>query len=316
MKRLLAAFALLLLASTGCNTKPTITIICPWAAGGGTDRVSRFWATALEKELDARVIVSNKTGGSGATGHTAGARARADGKTITMITFELCTMKQMGINAPTNEDFACVIQVNADAAAIIVRKDAPWKSLEEWLAHIKAHPGEVVMTGTSTGGAWDLARAGLLKAAALPVDSVVWKPTDGAAPSLTELIGGHVDTVCCSMPEAATMIESGELRALAVMSEERLEDFADVPTAKEAGVDWVAVGWRGLALPKDAKPADVERLYEACRKIAESAEYQEFMNKNRFGITIRDPAEFSEFLEHQNEQWKSVVEASGYAKPS
>lgn len=315
MKRLLSALSCLLAlaAACGCDSKPTITIICPWAAGGGTDTVSRFWAGALEQELGQRVVVSNKTGGSGATGHTAGARARPDGNTITMITFELSTMREMGINAPTRADFKPVIQVNADAAAIVVRDDAPWKSLQQLLAHVKAHPGELVMTGTATGGAWDLARAGLLQAAGLPVDAVVWKPNQGAAPSLTDLMGGHVGAVCCSVPEVK-QTSAENLRVLAVMSQERLQQFPDIPTAREQGVDWVAVGWRGLAVPKDTPDEVVERLYKACRKIADSDEYREFMNKPGYTIEIRDPKQFAAFLEQQDALWKPVVEAAGYAK--
>ncbi|MEQ8791864.1 MAG: tripartite tricarboxylate transporter substrate binding protein [Pirellulaceae bacterium] len=316
MKRTLSTLLLAwaFAALCGCDSKPTVTIICPWSAGGGTDSVSRYFAGALEKELDQRVVVSNKTGGSGATGHTAGANARPDGNTITMITFELSTMKQMGINAPTWEDFRPLLQVNGDAAAILVKNDAPWKSLEEFLDYIKAHPDEVVMTGTATGGAWDLARAGLLEQAGIPIASVTWKPNSGAAPSLIDLLGGHVQAVCCSLPEAKTQLDAGELRALAVMADERLEKYPDIPTAKEQGVDWTAVGWRGLAVPKDTPDDVAQRLSAACQKIAESDGYREFMGKPGYAIEIRGPDEFAQFLAQQDEQWKPIIEAAGYAR--
>jgi tripartite-type tricarboxylate transporter receptor subunit TctC len=309
---LLSALALATLC--GCDSKPTITVVCPWAAGGGTDQVSRFWAEELEQELGQRVVVDNKTGGSGATGHGAGAKARPDGNTITMITFELCTMKPMGLDAPTREDFRPLIQVNADPAAIVVRKDAPWQTLPELLDHIKAHPEEVIMSGTATGGAWDLARVGLLKAAGIPVNAVIWMPNTGAAPSLTDLLGGHVHVVCCSVPEAANQIEAGELRVLAVMSPQRLAKYPDVPTVKEQGIDWEAVGWRGLAVPKGTPDDVAERLNAACRKIAESEAYQKFMDDRGFEIQIRGAEEFAAFLAEQDRQWQPVIEAAGYAK--
>ena len=112
--KLLFALPLLL---TGCG-EPPMTVICPWAPGGGTDRVARFWADALQRELQRPVVVVNRTGGSGASGHSAGAKAAPDGNTITMITFELSTMHQMGITKLTYRDFQPLMQVNADPAAI------------------------------------------------------------------------------------------------------------------------------------------------------------------------------------------------------
>jgi tripartite-type tricarboxylate transporter receptor subunit TctC len=289
-------------------------LICPWAVGGGTDRVSRFWADALQKELGKPVTVVNRTGGSGAVGHSAGANARPDGYTLTTITFELCTMHRMGISPLTFDDYACLLQINADPAAIIVRNDAPWKTMSEFLEAIRADPGKLKMSGTAIGGAWDLARAGLMQAAHIPSESVIWVPTEGAAPSLHELLGGHIDAVCCSIPEAAQNLEGQTLRALVVMSEERLASFPDVPTAKESGVDWIAVGWRGLALPKATPPEIVQLLEEKCLTIANSEAYREFMQKQRFGVEIRSSNEFTDFLQAQDEQWHSVVEAAGYAR--
>lgn len=292
----------------------TVNIICPWAPGGGTDRVARFWADALQQEFGQPFVVVNRTGGSGAVGHSAGAYAAPDGYTITLITFELCTMHRMNISDLTYDDFACIMQMNADTAAIIVQNDAPWKTLGEFLDYVRQNPGKVKMSGTARGGAWDLARAGLFKAAGVPIESVVWVPTKGAAPSLVELLGGHIDSVCCSVPEAVTQVKAGQLRMLAVMSEERHPDFPDVPTAKESGVDWIAVAWRGLALPKGTPPEIVDTLYDKCKAIAESDAYKEFMRKNGFAIKIRGKDDFKKFLVEQDAQWKEVIEAANYAK--
>lgn len=312
-----------LVVPTGCEPpattaenypQKTITIICPWAAGGGTDRVARFWADALQAEFGKPCVVVNRTGGAGAVGHTAGATARPDGHTLTIITFELSTMHRMGICDLTYEDYECVLQVNADPAAILVRQDAPWTTLQELLDDAKANPHKIKMSGTAAGGAWDLARAGMLNAAGVPIESVVWVPTQGAAPSLVELLGGHIDAVCCSVPEAASQIDAGQLRVLAVMSDEALADRSDLPTVQSAGIDWSAVGWRGLALPKGTPPEIVDVIYEKCRKIAESDDYREFMRKNGFAVAIRGKEEFTDFLAEQDAQWKTVIEAAGYAK--
>ena len=293
----------------------TVTLICPWAAGGGTDRLSRFMADRLQEAMGQPVVVVNRTGGSGAVGHTAGATARPDGYTLTMGTFELSTMHWMGISEITHDHFEPLYQLNADAAAILVQAGAPWRSVEELVAHVRANPGQLKMSGTATGGAWDLARAGFLLAAGLPVDSVLWVPTQGSAPSIVELLGGHIDAVCCSVPEAAPQIEAGQLRVLAVMAPRRLPDFPDIPTVQEAGIDWQAVGWRGLLLPKGTPAEIVSVLTDHCEQIVQSEAYREFMKKNGFAIEVRPPDEFEAFLKEQDAQWEKVIAAAGYTKP-
>lgn len=293
--------------------RKTVTIICPWAAGGGTDRIARFWADALQAEFGKPFVVVNRTGGSGAIGHSAGAAAAPDGHTITLATCELATMHRMGITDLTFADVECLLQMNADAAAIIVRSDAPWQNLQEWLAHVRSNPETIKMSGTATGGTWDLARAGLMVAAGLPANATIWVPKEGSAPALVELLGGHLDAVCCSVPEAAPQIEANQVRVLCVLSEERLPDYPDIPTSIESGVDWVSHGWRGLTLPKGTPAEIVGALEEKCRTIAESPKFQEFMAKNRFGIHVRGAQEFTEFALQQDEQWKTVLEAAGYA---
>ena len=298
-----------LLVTTGCKPSSsapsvdgypskTITVICPWAAGGGTDRLSRFMADQLQQELGKPGVVVNRTGGSGAVGHSAGALAKPDGHTITMITFELSTMHWMGISDLTWENFEPVLQMNADAAAIIVRSDAPWKTITEFMDDVRANPGKRTMSGTSTGGAWDLAMAGFQLSADIPVGSVRWIPTKGAAPSIVELLGGHIDAVCCSVPEAISQIEARQLRTLAVMSEERLVEYPDMPTVKEAGVDWVAVGWRGLGMPKGTPDKILTKVRDACDRIVSSEAYEKGQDQEskiyipeRKGTVSREPQE-------------------------
>ena len=292
----------------------TITLVCPWAPGGGTDRVSRFLADQLEKKLGKPVVVQNKTGGGGAVGHSAGATARPDGHTLLMGTFELSTMHWMGISKLTYANYQPLMQVNADAAAIFVKADSEFSDIRSFLDHIKANPGKVQMSGTATGGAWDLARSGLLLAADIPVEAVRWVPTQGAAPSLVQLMGGHIDAVCCSVPEAAPQVEAGELKALAVMAAERLPEYPEVPTVKEAGVEWEAVGWRGLLLPKETPQEIVDVLSQTVGEIVASEEYQAFMEKNGFGVVTKAPAEFGEFLKKEDAQWETVIKAAGFAR--
>jgi tripartite-type tricarboxylate transporter receptor subunit TctC len=185
--------------------------------------------------------------------------------------------------------------------------------LADLLDYIRKNPGKLKMSGTATGGAWDLARAGFLLAADLPVNSVLWVPAQGAAPALVELLGGHIDSVCCSLPEAAPQLEARQLRALTVMASERLPDFPKIATAREQGIDWEAIGWRGLVLPKGTPKEIVDLLGEETRKIADSETFKQFMRKYGFAVVIRGPEEFQEFLRVQDAQWGRVIEAAGYA---
>jgi hypothetical protein len=128
-----------------------------------------------------------------------------------------------------------------------------------------------------------------------------------------ELLGGHVDVVCCSAPEAASQLESGQARVLAVLGPERLEEFPQFPTAREQGVDYEAVGWRGIMLPPKTPSAVVQRLSGALEEIVQSEGFRDFMRKNGFVIALRGPAAFKTFLDQEEVKWRAVIENAGYA---
>ncbi|HPD39759.1 MAG TPA: tripartite tricarboxylate transporter substrate binding protein, partial [Mesotoga infera] len=266
----------------------------------------------LSKALGQPFTVVNKTGGGGAVGHSAGVYAAPDGYTITLVTLEIANMHWLGLTTITYDDFDYIAQFNEDAAGVIVKADAPWNTIHELLADIKANPNKFFFSGSSAASIWDLARIGMFNEAGVPVDSVTWIPTTGAAPSIIELLGGHVDVITCSIAEAASQLDSGQLKALAVMSDERLQRFPNVPTLKEQGINWSAGTWRGIAVPKNT-PAEVKAILETeVLKIANSDAFKEFMDINGFGIKIRNGAEFYEFAKQQDSAWKSVLELGGF----
>ena len=161
-----------------------ITIICPWAAGGGTDRIARALAVELSELLKVPVGVENRTGGGGAVGHMAGARAAPDGYTLTIVTLEIATMHWLGLTDITYADFQPVALINADYAAINVRIDAPCDTYIQLHTYICKNPGKLMASGTAVGGIWDIARAGWLRAAGFDINDVPWVPSLGAAPAL------------------------------------------------------------------------------------------------------------------------------------
>ncbi len=291
-----------------------ITLICPWGAGGGTDACSRIIATLLKKELGVPVNVVNRTGGGGAVGHTAIATAKADGYTIGMPTVEITMMHWVGLTKVTYEDLTPIALVNADAAGISVRTDAPWKKYQDLVDYIKQNPGKLKDSGTGQGGIWHLAMAGWLKAIGLEPDAIKWIPSKGAAPALQDLMAGGIEMSTCSLPEAATLIEAGKIVPLAVMADERDPKFPDTPTLKELGADWTCAAWRGIAAPKGTPAEIVAVLEKALAKVHQSEDFKKFMNNRGYGMKWMDSATFAKFLAQADKDNGAVMKAAGIAK--
>jgi len=175
-----------------------ITLIVPWAAGGGTDAVARQVAVMLERDFKQPVSVVNRTGGSGVIGHTAIASAAPDGYTFGLITLEINQMHWVGLTDLTWEGYTPLALVNQDLAALFVKTDSPHKSAKDLFAHIKANPGKVVASGSGQGGSWHAALAGLMEIEGISPNSIRWVPATGAATALTDLAAGGVEFVSCS----------------------------------------------------------------------------------------------------------------------
>ena len=291
-----------------------IQLICPWAAGGGTDRIARMVAVLLEKELGQPVTVVNRTGGSGAVGHTAGATATPDGHTITIVTVELTMMHWMGLTPLTYREFTPVALLNIDPAGVQVAANSQWKTAKQLLDWIKANPGKAKASGTGRGGSWDIARAGMLKAAGIPIDAMPWVPSTGAATGLQELVAGGVQVVTASLVEGRPLIEAGKVRPLAHMADKRDPAFKDVPTLKELGINWTMGAWRGIAAPKGTPAAIVATLEKALDKVVRTKEYKDFMNAGPFGILWSPAAEFGKFMAEQDATMGVLMKEAGVAK--
>jgi tripartite-type tricarboxylate transporter receptor subunit TctC len=305
------------ISCSGCRDEGSypnrpITLVCPWSKGGGTDTVSRQIAALLEIELEIPVNVINATGGSGVTGHTRGALAKPDGYTLAMITVELNMLRWRGLAKVGYEDFEPLILVNRDAAALFVRADAPWHSLEELQRAIRANPRSFKASGTAQGGIWHVAVAGWLDHIGLQASDVIWVSLNGAGPSLQELLSGGVDFICCSLPEAAALMEGGRIRSLGVMAPERVAAYPDVPTFVEQGVDWSMGGWRGLALPNGVPEDRKKILLAALRRVIERKEYRNFMSSNGFDARGDGPAEFAAALARHDREFREILESEAY----
>ncbi|MDY7027165.1 MAG: tripartite tricarboxylate transporter substrate-binding protein, partial [Spirochaetota bacterium] len=169
-------------------------------------------------------------------------------------------------------------------------------------------------SGSGIGTVWDLARIAMLNEYGIDPESVKYIPSKGAAPAITELLGGHVDVLTCSYPEVAPQVEAGKLKTLAVMADTRNPQFDEIPTLKEQGIDWSYGTWRGFAVPLETPEARVKILQDAIMQVLESDEYKDFMAKNGFGIKIRVGDEFGDFMMEQFEGLAEIFELAGYGK--
>lgn len=287
-----------------------ITLICPWAAGGGTDAVARILAMEAEKVLEEQgynvsVLVENRTGAGGAIGHGAGARALSDGYTVTLTTVELIIQPHIEEVPFTYEDYRPIMQVNLDPAAITVPADAPWDTLEEFLVDAKKNPGRFRTSGTGAGGIWHMATLGLEAATGT---SFTWVPSHGMGPAVTQLLGGHLEFVSGSPAEVAPQVETGEFRILAIFADERDPSFPDVPTMKELGFDLSIGTWRGLQVPKDTPDEVVNKLHDIFKQAYEAEGFRDTMKNLGLGMFYRSPEDYAQFLQESSEEFGELVE--------
>ncbi|NPC54083.1 tripartite tricarboxylate transporter substrate binding protein [Caenimonas soli] len=292
-----------------------ITLIVPWGAGGGTDATARIIASLLEKELAQPVTVVNRTGGSGVVGHAAIASAAPDGYTLGLATVEIGMMHWQGLTELTGASYTPIGLVNADPAGIQVRADAPYKTVSELLAAIKANPGKFKASGTGQGGIWHLAIAGLLRDQKIDPAALPWVPSNGAAPGLQDMVAGGVEVAPVSLPEARSLIDAGKVKSLAIMNDKRSALYPNVPTLKEAiGSDWTMAAWRGIVAPKGI-PADArDKLSAAVRKVAASKEYTDFMASRGFGVIYAGPEDFGRFMAKSDTDLGATMKAVGLVK--
>ncbi|MDV6320058.1 tripartite tricarboxylate transporter substrate binding protein [Chromohalobacter sp. HP20-39] len=319
-KTLLAGTAILLSAiaapALAAYPEKPITIIVPWAAGGGTDATARTIAKAMEEELGATVNVVNRTGGSGVVGHSAIARANPDGYTLGLVTGEINMMHWQGLTDLTYRDYTPIAQINYDYAGVQVAADGPFDDLEDLVKTVREQPkGTYNASGTGQGGVWHLAFAGFLMDQGMEPDRVTWIPSQGAAPAMTELAAGGIDIVPSSVPEGRSMIEAGRADSLAIMAPERIDSFPNVPTVQEAiGSDYQIGEWRGIAGPKGMDPDVVATLEDALKAAYNSDTYQGFMAKQGFGTEWRNSEDFAQLMADMDKRFGEIVEQVGLAK--
>ena len=283
-----------------------ITMICPWAAGGGTDAILRALSAAAEKQLGVNITVENRTGGAGAIGHAAIRNARPDGYTIGMITFELNSLPQQGLIDFTYEDYEPVIRVNADAAALTVKADAPYNTVREFVDYCKRNPNTVSIGNSAPGSVWHIGAGLLANETGIQVKHIAF---EGAAPAVTALAGGHIQAVSVSLAEVKSQLDAGNVKCLGIMDTKRSDLYPNIPTFQDQGYNINYNTWRGIALPKGVDPAISKRVVDAFTAAINDPTFVSTAKNLNLNLAFLPPADFKVFLKNNYEAvTKTLIE--------
>ncbi|WP_066015090.1 tripartite tricarboxylate transporter substrate binding protein [Endozoicomonas atrinae] len=279
-----------------------VRLIVPFGAGGGTDAVARALAKYAEPHLGQPIAIMNRTGGAGGVGMTAGANSRPDGYTITMVTRELASLPKMGLMQADSEDFKMVRLVNLDPAIVTVRADSQYTTMAEIIDEAKKNPGRIQFASTAKPNFYILA---IEQNQNVTFNQI---PFNGASEATTAVMGGHVAFTITGPGEVKAQLDSGQLKPLAVLAENRLSSMPDVPTMKELDYDVVSGTWRGIAVPSRTPDAIVDKLEDAFAKAVKEEGFVSFMEKGNFFIEDKSSESFTQFIAEDTQSLNTIIE--------
>jgi tripartite-type tricarboxylate transporter receptor subunit TctC len=268
----------------------SIDLVVPFAPGGSSDVIARVAADEMSRVLGQAIVIENIGGAGGVIALTKAARAAPDGYTI--------VIGNAGTNAAvywttpgvtfTPDSFAPIGLVAKTSPVIAIRNDFPAKGPDDFIAFARKNPGKVTLGHAGIGSSNYLICQSFVHAAGIDATLVAFR---GAAPALTDLIGGHLDGVCDAASSVAPAIQDGRARGLMVSAQSRLKQLPDVPTGAEAGVPgFQAEGWNAFFAPKDTPTAQIDVLNAALRKAVASVNL-----RKRFAELAALPASGEEF---------------------
>lgn len=293
------------LAQAAYPSRP-IELVVPYPAGGGTDVLGRAFALASAKHLPQSLIVMNKPGASGAIGWADVINNKPDGYKVALLATDLMTQPNMGLTKITYEDFIPIARLNYDPAAITVRADAPWNTVEEFIQAAKK--GDFRVGNGGNGSTWHLAAAAVEDKTGVKFNHI---PFAGAAPAALSLMGGHIEAITVSAAEVYAYTSTGKLKTLAVMADQRIKGFDKVPTLKERNID-VSIGtWRGLGVVKGTPPDIVNTLRAATAKIVTEQSLRDALDRQNMGYAYADGEAFGAVMAKDHAFYRGLINKLG-----
>ncbi|PWC29862.1 Bug family tripartite tricarboxylate transporter substrate binding protein [Teichococcus aestuarii] len=298
-------------AGAGWPDRP-ITLIVPNPPGGGTDFAARLFQEALGQTLGQPVVIENRSGGNGNVGILAAARARPDGYTL-LLQYSgyhgANTALMPDIGWEPNRDLAAVGMATLAPHVIFAGPGIPVRSLAELVGHIRENPGRVTYASAGTGSIQNIAGLQLAQRVGAPMLHV---PYRGAAPALQDVVGGRVDIFITTPSSAMSLLQGGQLKALAVASEARLPALPDVPTTAEAGLPGYTVdAWFAVFAPAGTPPAVIEKVNAALRAATRDPKVREVAAASGVVLKPLTVAEMETLARQDVETLARVVREAG-----
>lgn len=287
---------------------PEVTVLQGFKAGGGSDALAQLVQPYLAKELGADMVNQYIPGATGAIAWTRLAKQTpADGKTISitntpMLMTNYIMNKAITYNIDELEPLANVV---TDPGIIVVAKDSKYKTVQDLFADAKANPGKLTVGNSGVGGDDYFSTIMLEKASGLSFQKV---PFQGDGPSWQAAMGGKIDASFNNLGITFPQIKAGNLRALAVFTEERVSDLPDVPTLKELGINVVAGSSRGYSAPKGIPAEARTQFLAAMKKVAANPDFQRDAKARAMVLDVKLGDDYKAYLEKQQVQFKAIWE--------
>ena len=284
--RLTAASAGILLSFGIAGTAMAAECIAPANPGGGWDFTCRTIGKIMHDigAVPEPVQVTNMAGGGGGLAYSHVVNERADDGDL-IVAASSATATRLAQNAyagMTPDQVRFLGAIGADPGVIVVGKDSEFNSLTDLLDAVKADPASVTFAGGSAAGGFDHLKVlmALGRVGYDDITSVKYIGLDGGADAITQTIGGFTQAMTGDISEVVGFLKSGDVKVLASFTEERIPSFPDIPTAKEQGVDVIAVNWRGLYVPKDISEEQYTNWSNALDAVGDSEEWAAAMEAN------------------------------------
>jgi tripartite-type tricarboxylate transporter receptor subunit TctC len=289
-------------------SKPVILIV-PWAAGGSTDVCMRVLSETTSKYLGQPVVSENKPGGGGTVGPaTMIATAKPDGYNVCQIPISVFRYPyMMKVTWDPLKDFTYIIHLTGYTFGVVVKKDAPWMTWNEFIAYAKANPGKVTYATPGAGTSLHLT----MEAIAMK-QGIKWiqVPMKGGGETTPAVLGGHV-TVTADSTGWAPQVDSGDLRLLVTWGNQRTKKWPNVPTLKELGYGIVSNSPFGIAGPKGMDPKAVKVLHDAFKKGMEDPAFKKILEQFDMEPFYKNTEDYAKYVKELCEEEKEIVEKLG-----
>ena len=288
-----------------------IEMVVAFKPGGGSDTLGRAVAHHGKKYIGQTIFVTNRTGGAGAIGFNYGAKAKPDGYVLTFAVTTLTIAPHITKGYPvTYKDYEPIALIAVVPSCISVRADSKYKTLKDFVQDAKANPGKLRVGQAGTGSPWHLAGAALANAAGMKFSSVPYK---GAGPSITALLGGHLDATITSAGEIFPHVKAGKAKTLAIIAQKRFAVMPDVPTTIELGYNADVVSWRGIAAPKGTPQKVIEYLINGFEKMSKDPEFINFLKSRGINLQFVKGEAFRKWLADKHEEYGKIAKMAGVA---